>query len=189
MSDGPHRSLPMSKAWKTLAERADNKAFDADDVAAALPAAMANDCRAVPSELILLLRDVFDPMRPVMFFDEAITRLGGLRSQCAGSPLAMKFVECGVAALSAGNLTAESLRSVLLQGFEANAQQRGRQIEEHYHRKCRDPQRAPAVRERLNEAAARANYVQLADSLLGNSRPGVNAPAKQTGLDDGVRIG
>lgn len=188
MSDGPHRSLDMAKAWKALAERADNRAFDVEEVAAAMPAAMASDCKAVPSDLILLLRDVFDPARPVMFIDEAIMRLGNMRPQCAGAPLAMKFIECGIAALNAGNLTADSLRGVLLQGFAANAQQRGRQIEEHYLRKARDPKRGPAVRERLNEATARASFGRLADNLIARSRAGAETPAKQSGLDDGVRI-
>ena len=188
MSDGPHKSLNMSRSWKKVAERADNTAFDVDAVAEALPVALAQDCRAVPGSLILLLRELLDPARPQLFVDESILRLNDCRPASAGSPLALRFIESAIAVLNAGPVAADSLRDVFLQGFEANARQHGRQMEEHYLRKCRDPRRGPAVRSRLNDAVSKASYSSLADDLVARSRPVAKAPAKQSGLDDGVGI-
>ncbi|MGE3712096.1 MAG: hypothetical protein AB7G35_20820, partial [Hyphomicrobiaceae bacterium] len=64
MSDGPHRSLIMSKAWKRLAERADIKAFDPAEVCAAVPTALAEDWRDLAREILTVVREVLDPSRP-----------------------------------------------------------------------------------------------------------------------------
>ena len=45
MSDGPHRSLPMKKGWQHVAERADNRAFGADEISTAMIPALERDCR------------------------------------------------------------------------------------------------------------------------------------------------
>ena len=44
MSDGPHRSLPMSKKWKRVAERIYNEAYSPEQICEALSAA--KDCQA-----------------------------------------------------------------------------------------------------------------------------------------------
>jgi hypothetical protein len=36
MSDGPHKSLKMSLAWQRVAERADNGAFECEEISKAL---------------------------------------------------------------------------------------------------------------------------------------------------------
>lgn len=46
MSDGPHRSLPMRKGWKKLAERGDGRLHTAEQVREAVPLALADDWRA-----------------------------------------------------------------------------------------------------------------------------------------------
>ena len=57
MSDGPHRSLPMSRGWKQLARRAANKAFSPVEVCDALPAALHQDWRTeVPKRLCRLIQ-------------------------------------------------------------------------------------------------------------------------------------
>ena len=45
MSDGPHRSLPMRRPWKTVAECADNAAFEVDEIREAIVPALEQDCR------------------------------------------------------------------------------------------------------------------------------------------------
>src|SRR5574337_1324639 len=45
MSDGPHRSLPMSPAWKRVAERGDKHAFTVEEISRAIVQAVAQDCR------------------------------------------------------------------------------------------------------------------------------------------------
>jgi hypothetical protein len=50
MSDGPHRSLPMRRHWKDLAERAAKAAFSPDQVCEALPLALKCDILEAPIE-------------------------------------------------------------------------------------------------------------------------------------------
>ena len=40
MSDGPHRSLPMRRGWKHVAERGDKPAFTTEDIAEAIVPAL-----------------------------------------------------------------------------------------------------------------------------------------------------
>ena len=45
MSDGPHRSLPMRKGWKKLAERGDGTLHSDEQVRDAVPLALTDDWR------------------------------------------------------------------------------------------------------------------------------------------------
>ena len=45
MSDGPHRSLPMRRPWKTVAECADTPAFEVEEIREAIVPALEHDCR------------------------------------------------------------------------------------------------------------------------------------------------
>ena len=45
MSDGPHKSLRMPPAWRRVAERADNGAFECEEISNALIPALERDCR------------------------------------------------------------------------------------------------------------------------------------------------
>ena len=47
MSDGPHSTLNMRRAWKKTAERADNTAYTLDEVGEALRDALERDWFAV----------------------------------------------------------------------------------------------------------------------------------------------
>lgn len=87
MSDGPHRSLPMRKHWKDLAERADKAAYSATDVAEALPVALQKEFREAPFELLKEAFGVgrkpvcFSPARPsnsTLFVLPAQDRLRGM---------------------------------------------------------------------------------------------------------------
>src|SRR5665213_3350572 len=40
MSDGPHRSLPMHRAWREVSKRADQATYTASDVCEAMPDAI-----------------------------------------------------------------------------------------------------------------------------------------------------
>jgi hypothetical protein len=45
MSDGPHRSLPMRRGWKRVAERGDKRAYASEEVSEAIIVALEQDCR------------------------------------------------------------------------------------------------------------------------------------------------
>ncbi len=65
MSDGPHRSLPMRRPWKTVAECADNAAFEVGEIREFILPALENDCRRE------MRREFLDDLRKVCADQEA----------------------------------------------------------------------------------------------------------------------
>src|SRR5690242_21896062 len=81
MSDGPHRSLPMPKGWKRVAESADNRAFSAAEVREAIVPALEEDCLAeISFKFVQGLREIRAKDGESLFNSDAVTLLEGLRS-------------------------------------------------------------------------------------------------------------
>jgi len=188
MSDGPHRSLPMRKGWKKLAERGDGKLHTADQVRDAVPAALADDWRAERCDsfirqirTLVLGTDQHTLFKPTkQETADAIRKLPG-----SGQPLrgilaatvaqAVEDGHTGEAALTKGSADALSIRC----GAGA------RQVEEHYLRASSE-RRAVDVRTRIEEGASRSDFQSMARQLCKLEQP---APANRyDGLDEGVRI-
>ena len=188
MSDGPHRSLPMRRGWKKLAERADNCAFEPDQVAAAMPEAIEGDWREeVPPEFLDALRMAFgDPTQVSLFKSDCSEQLEKARPLAAGKPLAQLIVDCAI------KVTVEGISENPLVDAVSNACQnhgtRGiRSVEEHYKRKSSGT-RAQKVRGRLEGACTKASFHDIASRLLNSSGSPKSRTPKQTGLDHGVSI-
>jgi hypothetical protein len=61
MSDGPHKSLPMKRSWRRVAECADKRSFTVEEVARALAPALEQDCRdELRPEFVRSLRRVVE---------------------------------------------------------------------------------------------------------------------------------
>ena len=85
MSDGPYRSLPMSRGWKRLAKFAENANFDrADTCAAATHALSATWRNEVPAAIVKGIRDVFLEREPGLFSDMRLARIDAVVSDNAG---------------------------------------------------------------------------------------------------------
>ena len=70
MSDGPHRSLPLRRAWKKVCEIADGRAHALEEVVERIPAALAADAKGEISEgLLRSLRRILTSEQPQLIDD------------------------------------------------------------------------------------------------------------------------
>ena len=189
MSDGPHRSLPMSKRWKQVAERIYNEAYGSTQVGEALTVAVVDDWgREIPEALICKIKVVLSNDQERLFPDQRHQELERLRREFAGYPLAYTFIDYAFQALSKG----QSGEGALLDstcGTTTDFSARGlRQVEEHYHREA-PRSRIIDVRRRIDQAIETLDTKAIARQILGievYGRP--LKPAKHTGLDAGVPL-
>jgi len=187
MSDGPHRSLPMRRAWKRVAERAANLAFTPEEVSAAMMPALEQDCRSeVTPQFIRQIRATLEE-RDSSLFKDITPQIDVLRSR-AGCGMESAILD-NVSAITRNDAMAIE---VLLDAFESVISDRAarcaRQVEEHYLRKSNVP-RAAEVRSRLEESIAKTNCGAIAEGILELGQSRRPQPAlKQHGLDDGVTL-
>lgn len=189
MSDGPYRSLPMSRAWKCLAKLAENSNFDSTDTAAAAMHALASTWGSeVPSQLSKSLRDVFLESGPGLFGDAQTTQAQALSSTAAGFGLGRLLTEHAVAVLTEGMHGEAALAETVQRALYAYAARAARQIEEHY---CREAsgKLTKQVRERIAGAIATADFSGLARQCTGlELKASKLRSVKHTSLDDGVPL-
>ena len=90
MSDGPHRSLPMRRPWKSVAECADNVAFEVDEIREVILPALENDCRReMRREFLDNLRGLCADQEAMLFKSDMRPLLEGIKAngECgAGTP-------------------------------------------------------------------------------------------------------
>jgi hypothetical protein len=189
MSDGPYRSLAMSRRWKIAAKCAYVPAFATSEIAEALRAAIERDCRAELSPCFLgkVSRLIVGPDDPGLFRDLPVADLRAMHAQ-ASSPMEASFLRNAVDALNDGCAPTDALQQAaegtvsdrLLAGF--------RQVEEHMFREAHD-QRARAVRSRLEGAHGEIDISAVARQVLRTAdAPQAPAVATYSGLDDGVPL-
>jgi hypothetical protein len=188
MSDGPHRSLPMRREWKKVAQRAWNPAFEPDEVCAAMEAALEQDWSdGVPPRL---LRDVQKVLgdEPELFKELKMSQLDSLRTTAAGYGSGRLFVEHVIQLATTGNIRPEIAEEAAVKTLGVLADRCGHQVEEHCCRKASAPH-AQRVRARIEEGIASTSLSTLARRLVKREpRSGQAKAAKKQGLDDGVRL-
>jgi hypothetical protein len=188
MSDGPHRSLPMKRAWRIVAERADNRAFGIDEICTAMIPALARDCRDEMSpEFTSRIRGLFERQETLLIKDDIALALEALRHG-AGVGIGRRLIE-SVARISTDAVASvRTLVKALAAVLQERAARSSRQIEEHSLRKSTAP-RASSVRARLEQATADAPFYALARQVLklDNKRP-ARSSGKRGGLDEGPSI-
>lgn len=190
MSDGPHRSLPMSKAWKKVAEWADNQNFDIQQVCDRLFKTLVKDARKQLSAAVIdVVHHAFQESSSDLFPDQRLHDLSNARRLAAGFPFATSFLDCAEQELSNGVVGNEGLFNSVKSVLEERMQRAARQIEEHYlrdHTSSRE--RADIVKTRLNSAINQISIEDLSQRVLRTaSRPFAATPGRG-GLDDGVPI-
>ena len=188
MSDGPHKSLKMRRAWKRLAECADYQVFEADEVAAALVPALEQDCREDMSEEFLSgLSAICRQQEGFLFKDDLRPSLEALRD-VAGSGLGRVALDYAIQAAANGATGMDIPQTALTNALKDRAERGKRQVEEHYCRQSTNV-RAINVRDRIDQAIARSDINALTRRVL-NLEPKKSSarPAKQRGLDDGVKL-
>ena len=188
MSDGPHRSLPMRRPWKTVAECADNAAFEVEEIREVILPALENDCqREMRREFFDDLRRVCADQEASLFKTDIRPVLEGLRrtANVGMERLVLDHAIHGAASGSSGYDLAERAVGLALKDRGASGI---KQVEEHYLRES-TAKRAHNVRDRMEQAITGADFKPMARRLLdGRQRSAAPKPSKRQGLDDGVKL-
>ena len=187
MSDGPHRSLPMRRGWKRLAEYADNQTFERDEIRDAVVPALERDCRGeISRDFLDALCRACDDHQNSLFKND--TRpLESLRP-VAGSGIGRVVLDYAIQAAARGDAGASISEKAMTQALADRAARGARQVEEHYYRKSTKT-RASKVRERIEQGVSGADIGGLARKVLkAESGKSTGEPAKRQGLDDGVKL-
>lgn len=188
MSDGPHRSLPMRRPWKTVAECADNAAFEVDEIREAILPALENDCRrelrrAFLDELCKVCAD----QEASLFKSDMRPVLEGLRGT-ANAGMERLVLDYAVHAAVNGTSGQGVAEKALGQALKDRGTSGIRQVEEHYLRKS-SARRAHNVRDRMEQAISGVDVGAAARRLLDSRQKDDGPkPAKRQGLDDGVKL-
>src|SRR5438128_4606427 len=102
MSDGPHRSLPMPRGWRKVAEYAGNETFASDDVRDALVTAIEQDWRKdISPSLIGSIQDVLGGA--TLFSEDSSQAVADLRQSVAGCTIGNVLLDHMVFAVSDGH--------------------------------------------------------------------------------------
>lgn len=190
MSDGPYRSLPMSRGWKRLAEFAENVNFDRVDTSAAANHALKTSWNnEVPAIVVKGLRDVFLEKEPGLFADMRLARLEAVVADTAGYGLG-RLLAAHASSVLAEGLTGEmGLTEATKRALESYAARSARQIEEHYCRKA-SARLTAQVRTRISDAIGSADIPTLARQCAGlelRARRG-SSLRKHLDIDAGVAL-
>lgn len=188
MSDGPYRSLPMSTAWRRLAEFCENQNFEPADIRDVAIKALESDWRdGVPEQVLDDIRSLFLDPQGDLFAQQRIDRLEALRRSTAGHGIARLFLDCAAASFGNGGSGVEALAEVGTNTLLTRASRGMRQVEEHYFRSATTAL-ATSVRSRLEEACRTAPVESLARDLLKVGPRVQRESSKHFDLDDGVSL-
>lgn len=182
MSDGPHRSLPMRRHWRALAERAATPAYAAEQVAEAFPVALKRDFREAP---LAQIRDILGGgSQSSLFQEDRTAQMEAARQACRGSSAGNTLIDCAIEANADGLTGDAAFRSALGNAVDAHARAGCHQIEEHWRRE--EPQSTANIRERLGEArSAYAREALVSDLMSGGATDSNVKLRKRTGVDEG----
>ncbi len=188
MSDGPHRSLPLNRGWKKFVEYADNHAYSADEVCAALPSALERDWKKDISPAFLSsIKDVLgDTSQGSLLSDSKINQLETMRSEGVGNGFANTLIDCSIDAVQAGLFGAQAVGHAIASALHERAYDGIRSVEEHYQRHNVSGQKTLDIRSRLESGVAKCSLNDIALELSSKGKLGNNYKLSQnTSLDDG----
>lgn len=189
MSDGPYRSLPMSRCWKRLAEFSENENFGNADICAAAVKALERTCRsALPAEVMEGLRNVFLEQRAGLFADQGVESIEALRPLTAGHGIGKLLLDHATCVLHEGGGGESGLTEAAERMLTAVGASATRQIEEHYVRETATSLTRRIVG-RVEQALDTADKRTLARQLCG-LEPGAptRSSLKRKDIDDGVPL-
>lgn len=187
VSDGPHRTLNMSRAWKRFAERASKAAYSPEEVAECAAPALIGDWNVEVGSILRQVMDVLENAPSGSLFDDQRSRDIAAIAEGARTPFEHTLADAAYDAVSTGSFGPDCARAVV----EAALQERGlrcaRQVEEHWHREGAT-RSAAQVRARVERGIASVDIGEIARKICEGARLGARAPALRDGLDDGVRL-
>lgn len=186
MSDGPHRSLPMRRHWKDLAERAAKAAYSADEVREALPFALQEDMREAP---LATIRNILSGDQGSLFVNNEIELLEAARQASPRSAASNVVIDCAIQAIREGLTGEAAYRFMLENACEAQLRSQFRSVEEHYHREA-SAHSARYVRDRLDTSRQQCDFKAIASDLMSgeHSPRRTTLLARHTGIDQGPHL-
>ena len=185
MSDGPHRSLPMRRGWKKVAECGANHAFEPEQVSECIAPALEDDYRAEMSPEFL---DSFYGLYGSLFRNNLESELDSLRD-LSGPGMGRVLLDIAIQRAACGETGPDAPVKALTDTLMDHAGRCSKQVEEHWLRESTD-RRAKDVRGRVDDGIKQAAPAVegLARKLL-KIDPGSPARSKkQQGIDDGVKL-
>lgn len=187
MSDGPYRTLDMSKVWKSLAKIAENSAHTVDEVSEAFRPALIEEWKSIRADFAQGVKAALgDDEHGRLFSEIAVAETQRLRAQ-ACNPMEALLAEHAHDQAREGQLGASAYEKSVENFLEDRAIRGARQMEEHYHRE-RSPD-AGRLRNHLAAAISSGDLAQLASGLAsGAGYRSLTAKADRTGLDEGVAL-
>ncbi len=188
MSDGPHRSLGLRKAWKELARLADNLAYAQEEVRHAATVAISHDFNEVSGPLLKALEAIFHGHgNSLGSIEIALQQLNEARRLAAGSVFGINAVFYSEALVSAGRLEPNAFYKAI--GMAARMRGRANilAVQEHYVREATES-RANHVTRRIKSAFETFSDNTLGTMLVSARIAKVRPMRKSTGLDQGVAL-
>jgi len=188
MSDGPHRSLPMRRPWKTVAECADNAAFEVEEIREFILPALENDCRReIRREFLDDLSRVCADQEASLFKPDMRPTLEGLR-RTANVGMERLVIDHAIREAAIGTTGGGVAEKAVGHALNDRGASGIKQVEEHYLRKS-SAKRAHNVRDRMERAITGADFKSIARRLLDSrQKSAAPKPSKRQGLDDGVKL-
>jgi hypothetical protein len=178
----------MRPAWKRVAECADNRAFEPDEIRGAIIPALEQDCRReISPEFLTRLRRICRDQVESLFKGDIQPSLVELKGT-AGSGMERTVLNHAIQAAAKGTTGERIAEKAMTQALTDRAARGARQVEEHYLRKSTLP-RAHNVRGRIEEGINGADMNSIARRVLnGKGEKSAAKPSKRQGLDDGVKL-
>jgi len=190
VSDGPHKCLPMNRAWKAAAERAGRAAFEPSEVGGRVEEAVLGDCRTQLRPTVMdLLKKLVGNGQQELFPEQFAEEIRRIRHEVAECAVAVRVLDQVEDALEGGVWTQDGLVEAVADGMRENACAGIRQIEEIYRRNPESSwSHAAGIRKRLEDGVAHASFEAAALSLLGLGAASPSRAARMSGIDDGPRL-
>ncbi len=188
MSDGPHRSLPLNRGWKKFAEHADNSAYSADEVCAALPSALEKDWKNdISQSLFDSVRDVLgDTNQGSLLSDSKIEQLEMMRAGGVGNGFSNTLIDCAIDSVRKNLFGAQALHDAVSSALKERAYDGIRSVEEHYQRHNVSGQRILDIRGRLENGVSSCPLNDIATELSSKGKLSDKYKiSKNTSVDDG----
>ena len=187
MSDGPYKSLNMSRHWKRVAKLAANTAHSPEEVAEAIRPALLRDMALVRPAFAQALRAALgDNERGNLFLEVAASESQRLRAQ-AGNPMEALLADHVCDMARDGQLGAGAYEAATKGCLDERMVRGGRQMHEHYLRE--DPKDADALRAGFAAAVGVVGTDRLAAGVAEGAGLHSLAPkVDRSGLDEGVPL-
>lgn len=186
MTDGPHKSLPMNRAWKRVAKKLANPNSTLSEICDLVQDALLT---AERRHFISRLRSIVAPgSQGNLLLGDSTSVLAGLKelNQDAASTFARNAVDyCAVKFMSETE-SFKVLDGAIAYALRQETESHFRGIAEHWLREA--PGSATSMRRRCAETDAAMNYGQVSDLASSTSRGARSPVRRQTGLNEGVAL-